>query len=85
MRSIIPYTVDNPNAHILSDNGDNKKTLVTNIPWDSMFALDKQFLDHTSCVLFACQEEMYFGIGQRSSENDEALNRFSNITMQACF
>ncbi len=55
-------------------HGDNKKKLVTNIPQDSLFALDKQLLDYTSCILFACQEEMYFGIGQRSSENDELLN-----------
>ncbi len=40
--------VDNPNMHLLSVHGDNKKTLVTNIPQDSLFALDKQLLDYTS-------------------------------------
>ncbi len=66
--------VDDPNAHLLSVRGDNKKTLVTNISQDSLFAIDKCLWDHTSCILFACQEEMYFGIFQRSSENDDALN-----------
>ncbi len=70
----MPCIVDNPNAHLLSVHGDNKKKLVTNIPGNSLFSLDQLLLDYTSCVLFACQEKMYFGIGQRSSENDKALN-----------
>ncbi len=55
---------------------------MTNILQDSLFALDKQLLDNTSCVLFACQEEMYFGIGQRSSEDEEALNQFQKFPLQ---
>ncbi len=74
IHSIMPCIVDNPNAHLLSVHGEKKKILVINILQDSLFALDKCLLDYTSCILFACQEEMYFGIGQRSSENDEALN-----------
>ncbi len=70
----MPCIVENPNEHLLSVHGDNKKNLVTNIPCESLFSLNQQLLDYTSCVLFACQEQMYFGIGQRSSENDEALN-----------
>ncbi len=82
IRSIIPCISDNPNVHLLSVHGDNKKTLVTNIPQDSLFALDKRIWDCTSCILFAYQEEMYFGIGQRRSENDEALNQFQKFPLQ---
>ncbi len=82
IRSIMPCIVNNPNAHLLSVHGDNKKKLVTNMPQDELFALDQRLLDYTSCVLFACQEEMYFGVGQRSSENDEALNQLQKFPLQ---
>ncbi len=73
MHSIMTCILEDPNAHLLSVHGD-KKTLVTNFPRVSLFALDKGSWDCTSCVLFTSQEEMYCGIGQRSSENDEVLN-----------
>ncbi len=82
IHSIIHCIVDNPNTHLLSVHGDKKKTLVTNFPRVSLFALDKGSWDCTSCVLFTSQEEMYCGIGQRSSENDEALNQFQKFPLQ---
>ncbi len=79
IRSIMSFIVDNPNAHLVSVHGDNKKALVLQ---GSLFAFDKSLWDYNSCILFACQEEMYFGIGQRSSENDEALNQFQKFCLQ---
>ncbi len=63
IRSFMPCIVAKTSAHLLSVLGDNKKTLVPGIPRDSLFELDCQLLDYTSCVLFVCQEEMYFGGG----------------------
>ncbi len=59
----MPCVISKPSAHLLSVHGNNKKTLVTNIPRDKLFELDGQLMDYTSCVMFACQEEMYFGVG----------------------
>ena len=50
IRSIMPCIVQNPNAHFLSVHGDNKKTLVINIPGNSLFSLDQRLLDYTSCI-----------------------------------
>ncbi len=61
--TIMPCVISKPSAHLLSVHGNNKKTLVTNIPRDKLFELDRRLMDYTSCVLFACQEEMYFGVG----------------------
>ncbi len=63
-------------AHMLSVQGDNTKRLVTNIPCNTLFALDKWLLDSSSCTLFAWQEEIYFGVGQRNTDNDEQLNQY---------
>ncbi len=63
IRSFMPCIIAKTSGHLLSVHGDNKKMLVTSIPRDSMFALDCQLLDYTSCVLFEYQDEMYFGVG----------------------
>ncbi len=75
--SIMPCIVDNSNVHLLSVHGYNKKTLMTSFPQDSLFGLDKQLLDYTSFISFAC-----FCIGQKSSENDEALNQFQKFPLK---
>ncbi len=41
IRLIIPCITEDPNMHILNVHGDKKKKLVSIIPWDSLFALEK--------------------------------------------
>ncbi len=51
--SIMPCIVEELNVHLLSVHGDNKKTFVTNIPQDSLFALEKHLWDyllHIDCM-----------------------------------
>ncbi len=56
--------------------------LVTNIPQDTLFSLGKHLLDYTSCVLFAYQEEMHFGVGQRNMDNNDYLKPFQWLSLQ---
>ncbi len=66
----------------MSVQGDNRKHLVTNIPCNTLFALDKHLLDYSSCTLFVCQEEIYFGVGQRNTDNVEQLNQYQQFPLQ---
>ena len=81
IRTIMPYVTNKKSAHLLSVQGDNRKHLVTNIPRKTLFALDKRLLDYSSCTLFACQEEIYFGVGQRNTDNDEELNQYQQFPL----
>ncbi len=58
----MPCVVNKKSAHLLSVHGDNTIQLVTNIPLNTLFALDKLLLDYSSCTLFACQEECILGL-----------------------
>ncbi len=82
IRTIMPCVTNKKSAHLLSVQGDNRKHLVTNIPRNTLFALDMRLLDYSSCTLFACQEEIYFGVGQRNTDNDENLNQYQQFPLQ---
>ncbi len=69
-------------AHLLSIHGDNKKMLVINTSTELLFALDKHLLDYSFCTLFACQEEMYFGVGERNTKDDEYFNQIQQFSLQ---
>ncbi len=78
----MPCVTNKKSAHLLSVQGDNTKRLVTNIPQNTLFVLDKRLLDYSSCTLFACQEEIYFGVCQRNTDNDEQLNQYQQFPLQ---
>ena len=48
IRTIMPCVISKSSAHLLSVHGNNKKTLVTNIPRDKLFELDRRLMDYTS-------------------------------------
>ncbi len=56
--------------------------LVTNIPKDNLFQLDKHLMDYTSCILFASQEEMYFGVGHQLINSNTTVDQLANNTLQ---
>ncbi len=63
-------------------HGDNTNQLVTNIPWNILFAFDKSLLDYSFCTLFEYQEETYFCFVQRKTDNDEQLNQYRWFPLQ---
>ncbi len=78
----MPCVTNQNSACLLSVQGDNTKQLVTNIPRNTLFALDKWLLDYSSCTLFACQDEIHFRVGQRNTGNDEHLNQYQRFPLQ---
>ncbi len=86
IQSTMPWIVDYFSDHLSSVHGDNKKALVIKIPRDSLFAIDKQYLDYTSCVVFACQERFILWLVRGLLRT---LNTWKNskvpFTMQAYF
>ncbi len=54
---------------------------MTSIPKDKLFELDRQLIDYTSCVLFACQEEMYFGVGHQLIDDNTNVDQLANIPL----
>ncbi len=63
IHTIMPCVIGKQCSHLLSLHGNNKKTLVASIPKYKLFEFERRLMDYTSCVLFACQEEMYFRVG----------------------
>ena len=82
IRTIMPCIIGKPSAHLLSVHGNNKKSLVTNIPKDKLFELDRRMMDYTSCVMFACQEEMYFGVGHRLIDGNTTVEQLAKIPLK---
>ncbi len=80
--SIMPCVIKNKSSHLLSVHGENIKRLVKKIPRNVLFKLDNCLLDYSSCTLFACQEEMYFVVGQQNTYYDEQLNQYEQFPFQ---
>ncbi len=82
IQTIMPCVTNKKSAHLLCVDGYNTKSLVRNIPCNTLFALEKQLLEYSSCTLFACQEEIYFGVGQRNTDNEQQLNQYQRFPLQ---
>ncbi len=78
---IMPCVINKKSSHLLSVHGDNTKRLVANIPCNILFELDNSLMDYSSCTLFACQEEVFFRVGQQNTDSDEQLNQYQQFPL----
>ncbi len=83
-KSIIPC-IPTTNQHLIRLHGTKQFHLVDYIPLLALFEGDKRTLDKTSYVLYACNAQIYFGIGKKLSSEKNLLKSEKEVLSASVF